>query len=177
MTEFENLIDSSNITHKDWYKIAHTIKENYDMYDAFIVFHGTDTMAYTASALSFMIENLNKTIIITGSQIPLYEMKNDALSNVDGSLIVAGHFNIPEVCIFFDNNLMRGNRTTKSSSTEFLGFTSPNFPSLGVMNVAFNIRWDLILRHNYNGSIILHTDLCKDVCIFRCTPEMNLRVF
>lgn len=133
-------------------------------------------MAYTASALSFMIENLNKTVIITGSQIPLYEMKNDAVSNVDGALIVAGHFNIPEVCIFFDNKLMRGNRTTKSSSTEFLGFTSPNFPPLGVMNVGFEIRWDLILRNNYNGTIDLHTELSKDVAIFRCTPEMNVRV-
>jgi len=103
MLEFEELIDSSNMMISDWVKIAKTIEENYNYYDGFIVLHGTDTMAYTASALSFMLENLNKTVVVTGSQIPILELKNDAVDNLLGALLVAGHFNIPEVLIFFSN--------------------------------------------------------------------------
>lgn len=128
----------------DWIKISKTIEENYKRFDGFIVLHGTDTMAYTASALSFMLENLNKTVVITGSQIPLMELKNDAVDNLLGSLLVAGHFNIPEVLIFFSNRLFRGNRCTKESTCEMNAFTSPNFPPLGVMGVDFDIAWDQI---------------------------------
>ena len=103
LLEFEELIDSSNMMISDWVKIAMTIEENYNDYDGFIILHGTDTMAYTASALSFMLENLNKTVVVTGSQIPILELKNDAVDNLLGALLVAGHFNIPEVLIFFSN--------------------------------------------------------------------------
>ncbi len=127
MLEFEELIDSSNIMVSDWVKIAKTIEEHYRHYDGFIVLHGTDTMAYTASALSFMLENLNKTVVVTGSQIPLLELKNDAVDNLLGSLLVAGHFNIPEVMVFFANKLLRGNRVTKESTIEMTAFNSPNF--------------------------------------------------
>jgi lysophospholipase len=144
MLEFEDLIDSSNIMVSDWVKIAKTIEENYKFYDAFIVLHGTDTMAYTASALSFMLENLNKTVVITGSQIPLLELKNDAVDNLLGSLMVAGHFNIPEVMVFFANKLLRGNRVTKESTIEMTAFNTPNFSPLGVMGVEFDIAWDHI---------------------------------
>lgn len=128
----------------DWIKIAKTIEEQYKRFDGFIVLHGTDTMAYTASALSFMLENLNKTVVITGSQIPLNELKNDAIDNLLGSLLVAGHFSIPEVMIFFSNKLLRGNRCTKESTCEMSAFTSPNFPPLGQMGVDFDIAWDQI---------------------------------
>jgi lysophospholipase len=101
-------------------------------------------MAYTASALSFMLENLNKTVVVTGSQIPLLELKNDAVDNLLGSLLVAGHFNIPEVLIFFSNKLLRGNRTTKESTCEMAAFTTPNFAPLGIMGVDFEISWDQI---------------------------------
>jgi len=144
LLEFEELIDSSNMMISDWIKISKTIEENYKRFDGFIVLHGTDTMAYTASALSFMLENLNKTVVITGSQIPLMELKNDAVDNLLGSLLVAGHFNIPEVLIFFSNRLFRGNRCTKESTCEMNAFTSPNFPPLGVMGVDFDIAWDQI---------------------------------
>ena len=127
MLEFEELIDSSNIMVTDWIKIAKTIEENYKYYDGFVVLHGTDTMAYTASALSFMLENLNKTVVVTGSQIPLLELKNDAVDNLLGSLLVAGHFNIPEVMVFFANKLLRGNRVTKESTIEMTAFNTPNF--------------------------------------------------
>lgn len=139
MLEFEELIDSSNIMLSDWIKISKTIEENYKKYDGFVILHGTDTMAYTGAALSFMLENLNKTVVITGSQIPLLELKNDAIDNLLGSLLVAGHFNIPEVMIFFANKLLRGNRVTKESSCEMTAFNSPNFPPLGVMGVEFEI--------------------------------------
>lgn len=128
--EFEELIDSSNMMISDWVKMSKTIEDNYKKYDGFIILHGTDTMAYTASALSFMLESLNKTVVVTGSQIPILELKNDAVDNLLGSLIVAGHYNIPEVTIFFHNKLLRGNRTTKESTSEMEAFTSPNFPPL-----------------------------------------------
>lgn len=111
--EFDELIDSSNMMCADWAKIALTIQDNYKLYDGFVVLHGTDTLAYTASGLSFMLENLTKTVIITGSQIPLLEMKNDAVDNLLGSLLVAGHFVVPEVSVYFANKLLRGNRATK----------------------------------------------------------------
>lgn len=142
MLEFDELIDSSKMMISDWVKISKTIEENYKKYDGFVILHGTDTMAYTASALSFMLENLNKTVVVTGSQIPLLELKNDAVDNLLGSLLVAGHFNIPEVLIFFSNKLLRGNRCTKESTCEMSAFTSPNFPPLGLMGVDFDIHWD-----------------------------------
>lgn len=161
--EFDNLIDSSNMRLDDWCYIAKTIEEHYKKYDAFIILHGTDTMAYTASALSFMLENLNKTVIITGSQIPILELKNDAVDNLLGSLMVAGHFNIPEVCVFFNNRLLRGNRTVKESTSEMEAFTSPNLPPLGVMGVNFDIRWDLIQRYVYEGPMRAFTKMSDSI--------------
>ena len=111
--EFEELIDSSNVGIADFIKMAENIKEFYQSYDAFIILHGTDTMAYTASALSFMLENLKKPVILTGSQIPILELKTDAVDNFLGSLLIAGQYQIPEVMIFFGNRLLRGNRSTK----------------------------------------------------------------
>lgn len=121
----------------DWVRIAGDIKENYQLYDAFIVLHGTDTMAYTASALSFMLEELGKTVIITGSQVPLTEVRNDAVENLLGALTVAGHFVIPEVTLYFGKKLYRGNRTSKISAVDFEAFDSPNIPSL--VDVGINI--------------------------------------
>ena len=103
MLEFDHLIDSSNIEVDFQIKVAKVIEENYAHYDGFIVCHGTDTMAYTASSLSFMLENLKKTVVVTGSQIPISELRSDAIDNLLGSLLVAGAFNIPEVVIYFDN--------------------------------------------------------------------------
>lgn len=121
--------------------------------------HGTDTLAYTASALSFMLENLNKTVVVTGSQIPILELKNDAVDNLLGSLLVAGHFHIPEVTIFFHNKLIRGNRSTKESTNEMEAFNSPNLAPLGVMGVNFDINWDLIQRHMYDGKMEVFTSM------------------
>lgn len=106
--EFEELLDSSSIDANGWAQIAEAIHRNYQLFDAFIVLHGTDSLAYTCSALSFMLQNLGKPVILTGSQAPMLELQNDATDNLLGSLVIAGHFKIPEVCLFFNYKLFRG---------------------------------------------------------------------
>ncbi|KAL1974968.1 hypothetical protein VTN31DRAFT_5172 [Thermomyces dupontii] len=145
--EFEQLLDSSSIDAKGWGKIAHTIANNYTLFDAFVVLHGTDSLAYTCSALSFMLQHLGKPIILTGSQAPMSELQNDAADNLLGSLVVAGHFMIPEVCLYFDHKLFRGNRATKVSATDFAAFDSPNAPPLAVTtSMRVHVNWDLVHR-------------------------------
>ena len=137
--EYEHLIDSSNISIQDQVKIATTVYDNYKDYDGFVVIHGTDTMAYTASILSFMLENLNKSVVLTGSQIPISELRNDAVDNFLGALLVAGPYLIPEVCLFFGNKLYRGNRATKEDSMIIEAFNSPNMAPLAKFGVNFNV--------------------------------------
>lgn len=141
--EYENPIDSANMTPKDWHLIGEYIQKNKDIYDGFVILHGTDTMAYTASALSFMLENLKKPVILTGSQLPLFETRNDARENLINAILIAGHYSIPEVCIYFNNKLFRGNRSTKIDATSFDAFVSPNFPTLGKIGTDIRIRTDL----------------------------------
>uniref|UniRef100_A0ACB8G5J7 Uncharacterized protein n=1 Tax=Sphaerodactylus townsendi TaxID=933632 RepID=A0ACB8G5J7_9SAUR len=128
--ELSPLLDSANMTPADWGTIAKCLQANYEQHDGFVILHGTDTMAYTASALSFMCENLGKTIILTGSQVPIYELRNDGRSNLLVSLLIAGQFVIPEVCLYFYNKLYRGNRVTKVDTESFKAFSSPNLPPL-----------------------------------------------
>jgi lysophospholipase len=135
--EYERLLDSSDMNMEDWVRIATDIEVNYKFFDAFIVLHGTDTMAYTASALSFLLENLGKTVIITGSQVPISEVRNDGIDNLLGALTIAGHFVIPEVTLYFNNRLFRGNRCSKLSAMDFDAFDSPNLPPL--VNVGVSI--------------------------------------
>ncbi|KAJ3116913.1 hypothetical protein HK100_000933 [Physocladia obscura] len=138
--EYDPLMDSSNMTMKDWVKIATDIEVNYYLYDSFLVIHGTDTMAYTASALSFMLENLGKTVIITGSQVPLSEVRNDAVENLLGALTIAGHFVIPEVSLFFAQKLYRGNRSSKVDAYAFSAFDSPNMRPLAEVSINIGER-------------------------------------
>lgn len=128
--EHSPLIDSSNMSPHQWHDIARIIQKQYKKYDGFVVLHGTDTMAYTASALSFMLENLSKPVIVTGSQIPLSQLRSDGQQNLLHSLYVAAHYPIHEVCLFFNNKLFRGNRTTKVCADSFNAFSSPNYPAL-----------------------------------------------
>jgi L-asparaginase len=114
----------------DWRIIAKDIQDNYLKYDGFIILHGTDTMAYTASALSFMFENLAKPVIVTGSQIPLAQLRSDGQANLLNALYIAANYPIPEVSLFFNNSLFRGNRARKVNADGFQAFDSPNFPSL-----------------------------------------------
>ncbi len=144
--EYDPLIDSSNMSPKLWLHIARDIAAHYDAFDGFVVLHGTDTMAYTASALPFMLQGLAKPVIITGAQIPLCEARNDARENLITALMIAAKFAIPEVCLYFGNRLLRGNRSVKTDADGFNAFDSPNFPHLGKIGVEIDIRWDLVLE-------------------------------
>lgn len=145
LCEYKPLVDSSNMTVSIWNQIAADIEKYHDDYDGFVIFHGTDTMAYTASALSFMLENLAKPIILTGSQIPLTEIRSDAIDNVMTSLWLAGDASLREVCIYFNQHLLRGNRAQKVSSTAFRAFDSPNYPHLAMVGVDVAIKKNLLL--------------------------------
>lgn len=138
--EYDPILDSSNMTPKDWQFIANDIKNNYQKYDGFVVLHGTDTMAYTASALSFMFENLAKPVIVTGSQIPLSEIRSDGQLNLLNALYLAAHYPMAEVGLFFNNRLFRGNRTTKADSTGFNAFESPNCEPLITAGIQINVE-------------------------------------
>ncbi|GKZ42694.1 hypothetical protein AbraIFM66951_002387 [Aspergillus brasiliensis] len=145
--EFEELLDSSSIDAKGWAEIAHTVERNYTLFDGFVVLHGTDSLAYTCSALSFMLQNLGKPVILTGAQAPMLELQNDATDNLLGSLVVAGHFMIPEVCLYFNNRLFRGNRSIKVAASDFAAFDSPNCPPLAVTtSMRTNVNWELVNR-------------------------------
>ena len=146
INEYQPLLDSSNMTLTEWNRIATDIANEYVNYDGFVIFHGTDTMAYTASALSFMLENLNKPVILTGSQIPLSEVRNDAVDNIITSLWLCAHQPIQEVCIYFNQQLMRGNRTQKVSVQRFNAFESPNFPHLATIAIDIEIHHELLLK-------------------------------
>jgi L-asparaginase len=145
LQEYDPLLDSSNTTPSDWWRIARDLAERYDVFDGFLVLHGTDTMAYTASALSFLLEGLDKPVVLTGSQIPLCEIRSDARDNLIASLLVAGLERIPEVCVYFGNRLLRGNRTVKVSADSLAAFDSPNCPPLGVAGIDIELRWPAIL--------------------------------
>ncbi|KAI9342842.1 asparaginase-domain-containing protein [Obelidium mucronatum] len=144
--EYDPLMDSSNMTMKDWVKIVTDIEVNYHLYDAFMVIHGTDTMAYTASALSFMLEDLGKSVIVTGSQVPLSEVRNDAVENLLGALTIAGHFVIPEVALFFAQKLYRGNRSSKVDAYSFSAFDSPNMRPLVDVSINIDVSWPDVLK-------------------------------
>jgi len=130
LTELDELLDSANMTVAEWNKIGKLIADAYDNYDGFVVLHGTDTMAYTASALSFMLEHISKPVIIKGSQIPLCEIRSDGRDNIITSLLIAASDIVHEVCIYFGNKLLRGNRAIKYSSDGLIAFISPNYPVL-----------------------------------------------
>jgi L-asparaginase len=143
--EYEPLLDSSNMTPDDWLKIANDIATHYTEFDGFVVLHGTDTMAYTASALPFMLQGLQKPVILTGAQIPLCKVRNDARENLITALLIAANFKIPEVCLCFGDKLLRGNRAVKVDADSLDAFESPNFPALGTVGIEININWDLVL--------------------------------
>ena len=129
VVEFDPLLDSANVAVEQWVNIGREIRDRYHMYDGFVVLHGTDTMAYTASALSFMLEGLGKPVILTGSQIPLCELRSDGRDNLINSMVIAAEGRVNEVCLYFAGKLLRGNRSTKVSSDELMAFASPNYPA------------------------------------------------
>ena len=162
ISEYQPLIDSSNMTPSDWQRIADDIKANYDDYDGFVVLHGTDTMAYTSSALSFMFENLSKPVIVTGSQIPLSQLRSDGQVNVLNALYIAANYPISEVSLFFNNKLYRGNRCIKAYADGFNAFDSPNMPVL--LEAGINIQ--LVA-----GTLINSADDIEPLKLSTITPQ------
>lgn len=148
--EYDPLLDSSNMEYADWVKIAKDIERHYDDFDAFIVLHGTDTMGYGTSALSFMLVNLAKPVIVTGSQLPLSEIRNDAVENLLGALALAGQYNIPEVSLYFRSQLFRGNRVTKVDASAFNAFASGDLPPLARVGVDISVQWSLVRSASQN---------------------------
>lgn len=140
LEEFEDPLDSANMSARDWVDIARRIESAYDDHDAFVILHGTDTMAYTASALSFMLEGLAKTVILTGSQIPLAEVRSDARENLLGAMSIAAQFDIPEVGLYFRDRLWRGNRSRKVDAGRLDAFDAPNYGALAEVGIDIDVH-------------------------------------
>lgn len=176
---FNPPIDSSDMEPKYWIQIAQIITDNYNLYDGFVVLHGTDTMAFTASALSFMLENLGKPVVITGAQLPIGKLRTDGKENLLTSIEIAAARNaqgepmVPEVCIFFENRLMRGNRTTKINAEGFNAFRSFNFPSLA--DAGIHIKYDahLIRRPDPKKVFRPHFLLDNNIIILTLFPGIR----
>lgn len=173
--EFKELLDSSSIDAKGWAEIAQTIYRNYTHFDGFVVLHGTDSLAYTCSALSFMLQSLGKPVVLTGAQSPMAELQNDATDNLLGSLVVAGHFMIPEVCLYFNYKLFRGNRATKVSASDFNAFASPNCAPLAVTtSMRTNVDWELVHRPRNLEHFSIQTNLdTSHVACLRIFPGIT----
>ncbi|XP_047677514.1 60 kDa lysophospholipase isoform X2 [Tachysurus fulvidraco] len=171
--EYCPLLDSCNMTTDDWATIGKDIEKHYEKYDGFVILHGTDTMAYTASALSFMCEHLGKPVILTGSQVPIYEMRNDGRDNLLGALLIAGQFVIPEVCLYFHHKLFRGNRVTKVDAGSFDAFNSPNLAPLANAEVDIKINWDTVWRANTTAKFRVNTQMNRNVGLLRLFPGIT----
>lgn len=175
---FKNPIDSSNMKITDWQKMASLIEENYNDFDGFVVLHGSDTMSYSASALSFMFENLSKPIVFTGSQLPIGDLRTDAKENLITAIQIAslhdkGKPIIQEVSLYFEYKLYRGNRTTKISAEHFNAFTSPNFPELAESGVHLKINNDVLLKSKAGKKLKVNSNFNHDVLILKLFPGIS----
>mgnify|MGYP001197406615 CR=1 FL=1 len=170
----EDPIDSSNMNIKIWVEIADLIYKNHNEFNGFVILHGTDTMSYTASVLSFMLENINKPVILTGSQIPIGVRRTDAKENLITAIEIAGIEKINEVCIYFENQLFRGNRTTKINTEDFEAFKSPNYPLLAEVGV--QIKFNNTQLKKSNKKLIVHRNLSNDIAILKLYPGIKLEV-
>ncbi|XP_039272034.2 L-asparaginase-like [Styela clava] len=171
--EYDVLLDSSNMTIDDYKRIARDIKANYESYDGFVILHGTDTMAYTASFLSFMFENLGKSVVLTGAQVPLCATRSDGVDNLLASLLIAGNYTIPEVTLFFHHRLYRGNRCIKTNNESFQAFESPNCDPLVAMGVDIKVNWDLVWRSAIPKAFSIHIDMEQNVVLLRLFPGIT----
>ena len=171
--EYDPLLDSANMMPADWFKIAEDIAAHYDEYDGFIILHGTDTMAYTASALPFMLQGLGKPIILTGSQLPLCEVRNDARENLITVMLIAANYPIPEVCLYFGDKLLRGCRAVKVNAVGFDAFDSPNYPPLGTVGIHIDVHWENILPPPSPGPLTVQLLGAAHVSTLRLFPGMH----
>ncbi|KAI8044412.1 L-asparaginase 1 [Drosophila gunungcola] len=176
LVEFCPLLDSSCMGICDWKRMANEVGANYQSYDGFVILHGTDTLAYSASALAFMLENLNKPVVVTGAQMPIFEARSDGRDNFLGALLIAGNYNIPEVLVFFGNKILRGCRSTKLNSDSFHALDSPNFAPLGRAGVNIEINSRQIFRPCNVKPFSLHCELEKNVALLRIYPGISVSV-
>lgn len=180
--QFTPPIDSSDMSLRRWAQLVRIIADNYDKYDGFVVLHGTDTMSYTASALSFMLENLTKPVILTGSQLPIGQLRTDGKENLLTSIELASVFGedgrpmVPEVCIYFSGRLLRGNRSTKESADGFNAFNTFNYPHLCEAGVEFHFKPHYILKPDYTKPMIPHTAMDPNVVVFSLFPGIQENV-
>jgi L-asparaginase len=174
---FHPIIDSSNMNPAVWVQLAEKIEERYDEFDGFVILHGSDTMAFTASALSFMFENLSKPIVFTGSQLPISQIRTDAKENLITALEIAsakqnGVSTVPEVCIYFDSQLYRGNRAFKYNSAKFEAFRSPNYPVLAEAGVHLRFNHANIRKFE-DGGLKVHKKLSNSVAVLKLYPGIS----
>ena len=179
---FEPPIDSSEINLSNWVAIARVVEDNYDRYDGFVILHGTDTMSYTASMLSFMFENLTKPVILTGSQLPIGKLRTDGKENLITALEIAadkddfGKPVVPELCVYMQNLLMRGNRTTKINSENFSAFNSPNYPYLAEVGIDIRYHDKFILFPDFDKPTVFNVNLDNNVAILKLFPGIQQNV-
>ncbi len=176
--ELDELVDSSNIKPSHWITLARLIKDNYVKYDGFVILHGTDTMAYSASALSYMLEGLNKPVIFTGAQLPIGAPRTDARSNFISALEIAsakmhGRPLVPEVCIYFSHRLLRGNRSRKVESAEFAAFETENYPLLAEAGIKINYNFYAIQPYNIARTLRAYEFLDTNVTILKLFPGIS----
>lgn len=177
--QFAPPIDSSDMTPRLWSHLVRIIADNYEHYDGFVILHGTDTMAYTASALSFMLENLTKPVILTGSQLPIGQLRTDGKENLITSIEIAsakhddGRPVVPEVCIYFSGKLLRGNRSTKINADGFNAFDSFNYPHLADAGVTIVYHEEFILKPDYDKPMTPHFALDPNVVVFTLFPGIQ----
>lgn len=175
---FEAPIDSSNMNPEYWLQIANVIQDNYNDIDGFVVLHGSDTMSYTASALSFMLENLTKPVVFTGSQLPIGDLRTDAKENLITAIQVASLQNdgvsvIQEVCLYFEYKLYRANRTTKINAEHFEAFTSPNYPELVESGVHLKVFKQNLLKAPVDKQFFVHKTMCSDIAVLKLYPGIT----
>ncbi|GGD19661.1 asparaginase [Hyunsoonleella pacifica] len=175
---FKNPIDSSNMNPDYWVQIAEIIEVNYAVFDGFVVLHGSDTMSYTASAISFMLENLSKPVIFTGAQLPIGDLRTDAKENLITSIQIASlqENNVPiikEVCLYFEYKLYRGNRTTKMNAEHFQAFNSLNYPCLAESGVHLKIKNDYLLKPTLNNDLKVHKKLDNNITLLKLYPGIT----
>jgi L-asparaginase len=174
---FDPLLDSSDMNPQHWVELVSVIEKNYEKYDGFVVLHGSDTMAYTASALSFMLENLNKPVILTGSQLPLGMIRSDGRENLITAIEIAAARHdetpvVPEVAVYFENKLLRGNRTFKYNAENFGAFQSGNYPPLAEVGIHIKFNHNAILKPNFK-SLKAHTRLDNNITILKLFPGIS----
>lgn len=175
---FDPLVDSSNVCPLFWIKLVKIIKENYNSYDGFVILHGTDTMAYSASALSFMLRNQSKPVVFTGSQLPIGKLRTDGKENLITAIEIAAakqneQAMVPEVCIFFENQLFRGNRTIKYNAEHFDAFQSNNYPTLATAGIHIKYNYSAIHYPNHQQDLQIYTKLDTNLAVLKIFPGIT----